>query len=114
MICGRKHPEKSSMSKRNEVQESESGGVRYHPETDSYRAPFKKGTHPTTAVVTTLAEIRHCEPVEIEPLYGVVDTDALDRIISGTTDSSVKVTFVVDGFEVTVSGDNVIEVVPPS
>ncbi|MFC6976847.1 HalOD1 output domain-containing protein [Halomicroarcula sp. GCM10025709] len=90
------------------------GGVTYHPDSDTYRASFSDGEPATTAVVRTLARVRHCDVTDISPLYESVDTDALDRLISTADEAAVRVEFLIDGFEVTVVGDNTVEIVPPT
>lgn len=88
-------------------------GVIYHPVSDVYRVSFDSTSAATTEVVSALAEVRHCDPTEITPLYETIDTDALDSLIADTTDADVRVDFVIDGFEITVCGDNTVEIVPP-
>jgi hypothetical protein len=101
------------MTKRTESVKPSDAGVIYHPESDVYRVSFDPTPAATTGVVSALAEVRHCDPTEITPLYDAIDTDALDSLIAGTSDADVRVDFVIDGFEITVRGDNTVEIVPP-
>lgn len=88
-------------------------GVEYCPDSDTYHTVFSDGETATTAVVTALAAVRHRDITEIETIYADVDTDALNALIASADDPATRVEFTVDGFEVTVYGDNGIEIVPP-
>lgn len=66
------------------------------------------GTDPSVAVIQVLAEARGVGVEEIEqPLYDIVDPDALDRLFTGRSHANVgsRVVFEFDAHEVTVHAD---------
>lgn len=88
-------------------------GVEYDPDTDVYNAQFDSTqTNASTAVVEAVAAVRHCDPMDLEPLYNSVDTDALDAIIDGS--DGVSVSLVASGLRVTINCDETIEIEPPA
>lgn len=89
--------------------------VEYDPTTDTYYGKFDPETvDPTTAVANHLAEVKHCDPIELSPIYDTVDTDGLDSVLRpAAADATVTVTFPHDGFEITVGSDGGIEISPP-
>jgi hypothetical protein len=58
----------------------------------------------STAIVDTLAEAKGVDPLELDPLYDVVDPDALDALFSPSDESDDsrfgRVTFRTSGYEV--------------
>jgi len=46
-------------------------------------------TPASTAVVETVAVARDCEPTELDPLYEVVDPDALDAVVQSSGNGPV-------------------------
>lgn len=63
-----------------------------------------EATEPSTAVVEAVASAGGWEPTAVpEPLYDVVDPDALDAFVASTDDAEVSFTYM--GYEVTVAGD---------
>lgn len=88
-------------------------GVEYDPDTDVYYAEFDSTeTNASTAVVESVAEVRHCDPMDLEPLYHSVDTDALDAIIDGS--EGVSVSLVANGLSVTIDCGGTLEIKPPA
>lgn len=71
-------------------------------------------TAPSTAVIEMVAETRNRDPTILEPLYGAVNTDALDALIQSdgqsTAAGTVAVSFEFADQQVTVhsSGDVVV------
>lgn len=65
-------------------------------------------------VVEKVAEATNTAPTDLEPLFGRIDPDALDRLFSDGSDSTVraqgKVTFPLSGCEVTVRADGSVAV----
>lgn len=63
---------------------------------------------PSTAVVAAIAELQGISPLDLKPLSTVIDTDALDRIVTstatGTAEPSTLVSFPYSGYRVTVTG----------
>lgn len=89
-------------------------GVEYDPDRDLYAGSFDSSeTEPSMAVVEAVAEVSHSDPMDLEPLYRSVDTDALDSIVTYADGSGVSVSFEVETFDVSVYGDGTIEVRPP-
>ncbi|WP_224337586.1 HalOD1 output domain-containing protein [Haloprofundus halobius] len=66
----------------------------------------------SNAVVLAVAEARNVDPLELDPLYDVIDPDALDAIFSsaGPTDNSMELDFEMAGCQVTVRGTGEIRV----
>lgn len=59
---------------------------------------------PSTAIAETLAVVEGCDPAEVGPLYDVVDSDALDRLVQATnTKADCAVMFPYDEYSVTVT-----------
>lgn len=55
--------------------------VEFEPETGAYLATFDSAAvAPSTAVVETMAEVLETDPTELDPLFEVVDPQALDRL----------------------------------
>ena len=73
-------------------------------------------TTPSVAVIETVAVARNREPTRLEPLYEVVDPDALDALVRSSEDSQVAdgttVAFEVADRSVTVHGDGTVVVRP--
>jgi hypothetical protein len=72
---------------------------------------------PSTAVIKAVSIAVNAEPTAIEPLYGAIDPEALDRLLdrsSGTcqTDAGVSVSFTFAGCEVRVHSAGTVAVQP--
>jgi hypothetical protein len=68
-------------------------------------------------VVTTVAQATGADPLEMVPLYNVIDPDALNAIFdpAGTAQPpSVKVSFRMAGCDVVVDADGEVVVTPPA
>lgn len=66
-----------------------------------------------TAVVRAVADEEGCEPEELTTLYDVIDPDALEAFFeadSGGAASERRIVFTYAGYEVTVSGDDEVDV----
>lgn len=80
----------------------------YDEASATHRGEFDpETTPPSMAVVATLAAVDDIDPVEVEPLYETVDTDALDAVVSNGTDDrgDISVTLHVNGYALSVSSD---------
>lgn len=87
--------------------------IEYDLETQTYLARFDRATTAASiAVVAALSDVMDVDPMEIEPLGSVIDTDALDALIDhrGAADGDVSMTFTVDWYELTVSTEGVVTV----
>ena len=73
-------------------------------------------TPASTAVVETVAVACDCEPTELDPLYEVVDPDALDAVVRSSGDGPVvggtTVTFEVADRSVTIDDGGAVVVRP--
>lgn len=82
--------------------------------TDSVTTIYHGG-QVTEMVVTSVAQATGVDPLELEPLYNVVDPDALESIFASTdaSSASLELSFTMEGCEVVVRGDGEVTVVPP-
>lgn len=72
---------------------------------------------PSETVVTAVAEAKGVDPLDLDPLYTVVDPDALNdmfRPTVGSTPSSVELQFSMAGCQVVVRGNGEVVVTPPA
>jgi hypothetical protein len=71
-------------------------------------------TAPSTAVVEVVSRALTVESTAIDPLYDVVDPDALDRLVDTETAdrsrSDIRIEFVYDGLRVTVESAGTVAV----
>lgn len=68
------------------------------------------GTQVSLKIVQRVAEKTGREPSEMEPLSTVVDTDALNTLFQGASGS---VSFLYEGYRITVSADGAVTVENP-
>lgn len=68
--------------------------------------PLHDDQRPSEAIYNAVAELRSCSPLELPPLAGAVDTDALDTLITSDT-GACEVTFEYCDTEVTVTSEAV-------
>ncbi|WP_339105261.1 HalOD1 output domain-containing protein [Haloterrigena salinisoli] len=62
------------------------------------------------SVIEALADATDTDPVELEPLYHVVDPEALDQLFQETTPTTARVQFNYGDHTVEVRGDGTISV----
>lgn len=65
---------------------------------------------PSLRVIDALADATDTDPLELDPLYGVIDPEALDQFIRADTDGNASVQFAYDGHDVEVRGDGTVAV----
>jgi hypothetical protein len=66
---------------------------------------------PSLTVIREIAEEKDIDPENIEPpLSTVIDTDALDRLFTGSEHTDGRVTFEYSGYSVTVDSDGDVEI----
>lgn len=67
---------------------------------------------PSQAIVERVAALEEIDHTELDPLYEAIDPDALDTLVetTGRSDSPLQVEFTYHGYEVTVTGDEVVHV----
>ena len=67
-------------------------------------------------VVTAVAEAKGVDPLDLDPLYTVLDPDALNRVFhptAGSPPTSMELRFSMAGCQVVVHGDGEVIVTPP-
>ncbi|WP_135852397.1 HalOD1 output domain-containing protein [Halorussus salinus] len=80
------------------------------PHRVSYDTPAKR---PSQAVVEAVSEVTDTNLTDIGPLYSAIDPEALDKLFrrdDGRGAPTGRVTFALDGHEVTVRSGGVVEV----
>jgi len=61
-------------------------------------------TDASTAVVLAVADAANARPQELDPLYEVVDPDALNHLFDDSADGPIAVSFEYGGYAVTLRG----------
>ncbi|WP_394742729.1 HalOD1 output domain-containing protein [Natronococcus roseus] len=74
---------------------------------------------PTRAIIEAVAEhevvdVTAIEPPAYEPLYAVVDPEALDALFRSDPSTELSLSFEYAGYDVTVSGNGRVDVTDPS
>lgn len=81
-----------------------------------YRAEYDNTRdQPSLAVVAAVAAADNSDPCELSPLHSAIDTGALDDLFSATANDdrgNGHLSFLYEGFGVTVSREGTIEVSP--
>lgn len=67
---------------------------------------------PSTAVVEAIAAATDRDHTELPPLYEYVEVDALDTLVTATTDHRVDVSFTYDGVRVRISSVGRVDIRP--
>lgn len=71
---------------------------------------------PVVAIAEAVATVKGVDPLELDPLYDVIDVDALDRLfaVRGETGTATTILrFTVDGWNVFIRDDGVIQICDP-
>lgn len=85
--------------------------IDFDQQTKTYTAKYDWGDRRTLsgAIVTVIADIKDVSPLDLEPLHGSVDPDALNQILTPTPEgddrTSGHVSFVFESHHITVYGD---------
>lgn len=92
--------------------------VEYDAETETYRTSFDTTTQSVSAaVISTIAAISETPPIELPPLYSVVEPDALEKVVdaraTGPTGRDVHVSLSFEGYDVSIASYGIIEVRRP-
>lgn len=91
-------------------------GISYHEDEMVYRLEYDPSIDkPSRAVVAAVATMTHTDPLDLDPLYREIDTDAFNDLFAPTlTDTGQRgqVHFQYSGFEVRATSHGVIEVDP--
>lgn len=67
------------------------------------------------SIVETVAETENVSPLDLPPLYGSIDPDALDRLFespSAAAELRLEVEFLYNGYLVTVSEEGYVSIEP--
>lgn len=92
--------------------------ITFDPETHTYRLPYDKRSDESvsTAVVRGVAAVTNTPTTELDPLFEVIDPDALECLFSTARGRSLRdhgwVSFEYNGCEVNVSATNEVEITP--
>ncbi|MFU8868013.1 HalOD1 output domain-containing protein [Natronococcus sp.] len=75
--------------------------------------------YPIRAIIEAVArhegvDVTAIEPPAYEPLYAVVDPEALDALFRGAPSTELSLSFEYAGYDVTVSGTGRVDVTDPS
>ena len=81
-------------------------------DTDGGEPPGWTVESPTVAVAEAIAEAAGLDATELAPLYGSIDTEAMDDLLTSAADA--RLTFTHRGYEVTVSGAGEVSVSGPA
>lgn len=89
----------------------------YHEQTGSYRTEFDCKTRSASdAVVTAVATATGTDPLELPPIYSVLDSEALDKfftsVTSGRDHGESTITFEYFDHSITVNGHGTVIVDP--
>jgi len=89
--------------------------VEYSQESETVRTQANQSKTPASmAVIATLADVMDTDPVELDPLYSTIDSDALDAFVRvrNRTDGDTHVTFTHEGHTITVHSYGVVTITP--
>lgn len=92
------------------------GTVEFDADQEVFQATYDCEQDPVgLAVITVVTAAGGTDPVELVPLQSVIDTDALEALLSPATNDGRgcdQVTFRYEGFEITVTSAGMIEATP--
>lgn len=86
--------------------------IDYDERADSYHVACESSELASTNVVLSIAALEGVGPVDLPPLAETVDPDALDKLFSPSADVDGSVSFEYAGYDVTISSDGKLEIVP--
>lgn len=91
--------------------------LEYHAANETYRVEFASADgEPSTTIVKAVAAILGRRQDELDPLYHVIEPDALDSIfqptVLGDRHGDVEVTFTYHDFTVAVKSYGIVEIEP--
>lgn len=89
----------------------------YHDETETYRTEYDQRVDaPQEVVVHSVAALEDRSPIELDPLYTVIDPDALDQLfapmINGRHVGDGKIAFDYQGYEITLHSYGLVAIRP--
>ncbi|WP_339104214.1 HalOD1 output domain-containing protein [Haloterrigena salinisoli] len=81
----------------------------YKPQDEKplYAFTWSESEQPSSALVIALSEVNGTDPMDLEPLYNVLDPDALNSLFDSTGSSRLagSVSFEYCGYQVTIEAD---------
>lgn len=81
-------------------------------EEGSYRGKYDAGqASPSFAIIMAVSNVTELDPLELDPLYESLDTDALDALFTAERSSVDRLTFRHCDCDITIGTDHVVEVV---
>ncbi|MFC7081999.1 HalOD1 output domain-containing protein [Halorussus caseinilyticus] len=88
--------------------------VTYDPATEGYRgqSDWERSDHVSLTVVETVSAVAGKEPDAMEPLYSILDPDALETILASPQGGFVRLSFSYEGCSVTLTSTGEIVVRP--
>jgi hypothetical protein len=91
--------------------------VEYDADTGTYRATYDSSTESVCmAIISTVAAVSETDPSELEPLYPVINPDALNALFSSKQDGRSRtggeVRFTYCGYEITATSNSDVQVAP--
>lgn len=101
----------------NEDSSDGSDSLEYRSDGERFRVEFADGDdEPSRTIVKAVAAIAGCKQDELDPLYYVIEPDALDSIfqptVRGDHQGDVVVSFTYHGFDVSVNSYGIVEIEP--
>ena len=72
-----------------------------------YEYELDDGEPPSEGIPMVIAALEDCSMTEVTQLGLCIDSEALNRLVEAAPDESVHVQFLYDGYEVTVTGDEI-------
>jgi|AntRauMinimDraft_4_1070384.scaffolds.fasta_scaffold00018_7 hypothetical protein len=91
-------------------------GVEFDTDTDTFWATYDSARDSVSlAVVAIVAAVEDRSPTDLTPLQSAVDTDALQSLFqtpAGQPPTPTSTSFRYEGYEVTVSSEEVVQVTP--
>ena len=75
---------------------------------------MSEGEQTSVVIAQEIAAVEGTDPMELEPLYSAVDTDALDALLRNSDAPDLTVEFSYSGHTVRVEGPGQVEILPKS
>lgn len=89
-----------------EPREESDRSFEYCSESDTYRARYDgSSVRTSTAVIEAIARLTGEEPTQMPPVQTTVDLDALDTLTRSETSDGVLISFVYEGYDITIRSD---------
>lgn len=83
-------------------------------ESGAYTARYdQQSTLPSMAVIGAVSDVLDTDPLELDPLFETLDTEALDGLLRKEGSTPVHVSFTFASCEITMSGDGRIRLSVP-